>query len=800
MSRGVFEETAGLFLVFAIVGTLLLIAIFITPIAIAGIVAYVGYRLYTESPARLERLAREETETLYRHALAGTVELSDVEIDDALSRHWPPDLPGALRVQLLDVGRRLFEQEGLSPEVPPPPALCNTVEGARYRDMLAKAGQARSDRVMVLSALDILSEALAPIANAVPPIEGDVLVEITQFTHPLGQTIENVVAPFFRDSDYMHFKALRQRLDANLQATHRTTPIFPSDYKGDDLVDTYLRGTYLKDLFSLRTPFTVPEDRRFEHTHIIAGSGHGKTQTLQYFIAKDLEDVAEGKKTVIVIDSQGDMINTILKADILDPDRIVLIDPEDIHYPVCLNLFSVGQDRLEGYDPLERERLTNSIIELYDFVLGSLLSAGMTAKQSVVFRYVTRLMFHVPGATIHTLRELLEPGGTQKHRASIEKLEGTPRRFFETEFDSKEFANTRTQVLRRIYGVLENQTFERMFSHPQSKFDMFEEMNAGKLILINTAKSLLKEQGTEIFGRFFIALIAQAAQERATLAGHDRLPVMVYIDEAQDYFDPNIGIILSQARKYRVGMVMAHQYLGQLSQGLQEAFEANTTIKLAGGVSARDARALSGQIGTDADTIQRQPKGTFVTYIRGLTDRGVPMSFPFFVLEKMGLRSPEDLLAIRETSRAAYAEPWGTDTPSDETPPEDQGGSPPPEPETPQPPSGGGSGGDGAGAAEQEPGEDSGERADGSVRTKPGAATADAASKSSRTVTRNPKSSTARKPRKSTATAKTADKGDIGWDELRKAMGPSFKSPGTDEDPDEETKTPKDPMEPSDEL
>ena len=90
---------------------------------------------------------------------------------------------------------------------------------------------------------------------------------------------------------------------------------------------------------------------------------------------------------------------------------------------------------------------------------------------------------------------------------------------------------------------------------------------------------------------------------------------MVYIDEAQDYFDANIGVILSQARKYRVGMVMAHQYLGQLSNGLQEAFEASTSIKLAGGVSARDSRTLAGQMSCDADLVQRQPKGTFATYI-----------------------------------------------------------------------------------------------------------------------------------------------------------------------------------------
>ncbi|MCT8327935.1 type IV secretory system conjugative DNA transfer family protein [Acidimangrovimonas sediminis] len=634
------------------------ITLALTPLVLVVVPFWVGYRLWRQSPYRAERAARRETIALYRHAKRGRVRLSSAEMEAALTLRFPPDVPDSLRLQLVAIGRTLFADEGLDPEIPPPPALCNTVEAARYRDMLARIGQARGDRTMSLSALEIISDALAPIAHAVPPCEGDVLVEVTQFTHPLGQTVQDVIAPFFRDNDYRHFKRLRDRLDANLAATHRGSPVLPVDYKGADIVDTYLRGTPLKDLFRLKTPFTIPKDRRFEHMHIVAGSGHGKTQTLQYFIARDLEEVARGDKTVIVIDSQGDLLGTILRARHLPPERIVLIDPEDIGWPVSLNLFSVGQERLENYEPLERERLTNSIIELYDFVLGSLLSAGMTAKQNVVFRYVTRLMFHIPDATIHTLRDLMEPGGTEKYRAEIARLDGTPRRFFETEFDSKEFATTKTQVLRRIYGILENQTFERMFTHPVSKFDMFDEMNAGKLILINTSKSLLKEQGTEIFGRFFIALIAQAAQERATLPDWDRLPVMVYIDEAQDYFDENVGVILSQARKYRVGMVMAHQYLGQLSSGLQEAVEANTSIKLAGGVSARDARALAGQMGADPDLIQRQPRGTFATFVRGLTERAVPISIPFFTLEKLPKATPGEIEAIRAHSRGTYAQPW----------------------------------------------------------------------------------------------------------------------------------------------
>ncbi len=660
MQTNLTDAVVSLSITAIIMGFLVAAAVFVTPFFLLGLAAYIGGRLYLESPARAERKAKEETMTLYQHALSGQVQMSDEDVDAALSAHWPTATPNQLRAQLLAAGRALFAAEGLSPDIPTPPVLCNTVEGGRYRDLLAKQGQARNDPQMIKAALDVISQALAPVAKAAPPMDGEVLVSISQFLTPHHLVVEQIISPFFQDSGYNHFKDLRDQLDHNLLQTHRTNPVFPRDYRGDDAVETYLKGTMLHDLFALRTPFEIPDALRFEHTHMVAGSGHGKTQTLQYLIAKDLPDVAAGAKSVVVIDSQGDLIGNILRAKVLDPENIVLINPEDIAYPVSLNLFSVGQERLDEYSLLERERLTNSIIELYDFVLGSLLSAGLTAKQSVVFRYVTRLMFHIPDATIHTLCDLMEPGGTAKYQEHIAKLEGTPRRFFETEFGGKEFTTTKTQVLRRLYGVLENQTFERMFANPDSKFDMFTELNSGKLILINTSKSLLKEQGTEVFGRFFIALIAQAAQERAVLREPDRLPAMIYIDEAQNYFDANIGVILSQARKYRVGMVMAHQYLGQLSNGLQEAFEANTSIKLAGGVSARDARSLSSQMHAKPELIQQQPKGSFATYLRGLTEQAVPIAFPPFALENLPRTTKEERAAILQHSRDSYAQPWET--------------------------------------------------------------------------------------------------------------------------------------------
>ena len=109
-----------------------------------------------------------------------------------------------------------------------------------------------------------------------------------------------------------------------------------------ELVDTYLGNTPLQDLFEGSIPFAIPNLTRFEHHHIVAGSGHGKTQTLQYLIAKDLEAAERGERTVIVIDSQGDLIRNVSNLKIFAPgqplhDRIVIIDPTDVEYPVSLN-------------------------------------------------------------------------------------------------------------------------------------------------------------------------------------------------------------------------------------------------------------------------------------------------------------------------------------------------------------------------------------------------------------------------------------------------------------------------------
>jgi hypothetical protein len=644
--------------------------------------------LFKPSEAELVRAQYEALAEQFREiGLAKPGQLDDYvgNLGRQVAAHFAIPRPHPQAALIHELTKRLFDYESLL--VLPDIDWTQTRTTAELWDIREELTRQRSfvDHFDAIGYMlrDALIAMLEPLYAACPALleeTGDgegitVATALIQSIGDIGKTTEQILGVAFAEEliELGLFTRLRGRLDRNLvaasggnpanPASFNRAPKLPSQIDAKDpaqMVASYLGGTPLLPLFDQQLDFSIPTKTRFEHHHIVAGSGHGKTQTLQYLIAQDLEAVADVRRSVVVLDSQGDLIRNISSLKCFAPgeplhERVVIIDPSDIEWPVSLNLFDVGMERLAGYAPLERERLTNSILELYDFVLGSLLSAEMTQKQNVIFRYVTRLMLHIPDATIHTLRELMEPGSQIKFAEHIAKLSGTARQFFETEFASKEFEQTKRQVLRRLWGILENQTFERMFSHPRSKLDLFSEMNAGKVILINTAKDLLKEQGTEIFGRFFIALIAQSAQERATLAAHKRMPTIVYVDEAQDYFDRNIGIILAQARKQNVGMVLSHQFLGQLEPKLQEAFAANTAIKFAGGVSAKDARSLAPMLYCQPELIEAQPKGSFAAHARGQTKSAVPLRFPLGFMEQLSKMDKAEQKALRKRMRDLYA-------------------------------------------------------------------------------------------------------------------------------------------------
>ncbi len=664
-----------------LVGMLIIAAALALPFIGVGAVLLGGTVAYYRSPRYQEKQAKKRTHELYEVAK----ELNPIsagEFSSSILEGMPPrGVPYAEAFMKFTFDIYHDEEFG---EPEPPPPICNSVEAARYRDRLnAYMANVHSTRTADL-AIATTRQFLSDFRSNAPDIpEGDHLttVPLATLVNDLPERMEAIMFAFFGDEVEKTglFKRLRDTLNRNYNEQGGT---YPRDYKGENILWDYLKDTPILELFQIPIPLALPQGTRFEHMHVVAGTGHGKTQTLQYLISRDIDTDC----SIVVMDSQRDLIKNIAHLDI-PIERIVLIDPSDIEYPVALNMFDVGMDRINRYSPVDRERMVNGIIELYDFVLGSLLDAEMTQKQSTLFRYVTRLMLHIPDATIHTLVDVLRPGATERYAKYIDELPETARMFFKEEFvkDSKaQYGETKDQVVRRLYGILENQTFERMFSNPRNKVDIFKAMNDGKIILIDTSKDLLKDDGTKLLGRFFLALIAQAAQERATLSY--KRPTFVFIDEVQDYLEganeQSLDTILSQCRRQNIGLVLAHQFLGQLPSRIDSSISANVAIRFAGGVSPEDARTLAGRLRTSADFILGQKKGQFAAYIRGITETATTLTIPFGVMEGMSQR--DDYNDLIDYTREHYAVPAaklpksGTEKePAEDAPPREE-----PEPPT----------------------------------------------------------------------------------------------------------------------
>lgn len=616
------EEAITAIIAFLILGALVLFfGLLALPFLIVG--APIAYYLYTKnhSPKAVEREEQERTQQFYEA-------VSDIKPPDRLDFiEW---FGSYVPVEdVCDVAIELYDNEAFD-RPDPPPRTASSLELARYRDQLARYGARSKDAVerFKKTTLYALHHAYDPRTKG----EFDVTSPLT------NKDLADMLPAFYQHDDL--YKSLRTRLDENLE---RNGGILPQDGTKDP--KTYIAGTPLAKL-QKHAKFSLTG---MDHKHLVAGTGHGKTQTLQYLISRNLKE----KCSIVVIDSQNQLINNIAQLNI-PTERLVWIDPTDIEYPPALNLFDVGMDRINKYTPLEKERTLNQIIELYDFVLGALLGDELTAKQAVVFRYITRLMLNIEGATIHTLLDIMKPQATQKYRQEIARLPATARSFFENEFDNRQFNETKEQVLRRLYGILENATFDRMMSHPRNRLDMFEAMNSGKIIIINTAQDFLMQQGTRIFGRFMIAMIRQSVQERATIK--NPVPCYVYIDEFADYLtgtgEESVEAMLTQARKQNVSITLSHQYIGQLTPKLQQAIASNTGTKLAGGVSPSDARLLAPMLRTTDDFIMSQKRGQFATFSKGQTDEAVSLSIPFGVLEK--LPKTKDIKAVRQYMRDHY--------------------------------------------------------------------------------------------------------------------------------------------------
>lgn len=430
-------------------------------------------------------------------------------------------------------------------------------------------------------------------------------------------------------------------------------PIEKASLSASELVTLYLTDTLFDALFRVRVPIPIPAILRFEHMHIVGGTGAGKTQLLQYLLMADLDYALQNDLSLVVFDPDGTLIKTITHTDYfgeyLFRDRAIFIDPSDTEYPVSLNLFDVP----EVSDKRTREAIQNNTIELFEYFFDALLGSELTGKQSTLFRYLAILLMEIPNGNIHTLRELMEDG--VKYKPYMEKLSGSARDFFLTRFFAPDLKATKTQVLQRLWGVLSNRALDRILSGTRNSVNFDVALQSGKMIFIAGSKDYLGEEGSHIFGRLLVALLGQALLRQASISPESRTPVHIYIDEAEGLVDNTLVRLLAQARKYKAGITIAHQHLDQLSSSARAGLLTNTSLKLVAGVSVKDATVLAPEMRTTSQFILGQRKDTersqFALFAKNITPSAMSYRVPLGYAEDCDRLSNDDYLELIEASR-----------------------------------------------------------------------------------------------------------------------------------------------------
>lgn len=385
-----------------------------------------------------------------------------------------------------------------------------------------------------------------------------------------------------------------------------------------ELILHILRDTGLPEILEQYTgAVTVPYEYRFRHQHILGSTGSGKTTLLTYQLLDDLSRCVRGERSIIVMDTKRDLIKQFERIEGIQ-DRIVSIDAEDSArgFPVAFNILDLGKQDVS--DPLEKEITRNSNLSMLNYFFSSLMGEGaeLTDRQSTVFYYVLDLCLEIPNANLDTLLDIIDPDvrSFDKYRFAVGKLDQDSQNYFDSLFNGNQAIKTRREIVPRIYGLKRNKSLSRLFMATETKLDLYSELNQGKIILINCAKSVLRDS-VEIFGRFMLAMIMFAIDRRQFIPEDERMSTFFYLDEAHDIIrnDTRLAEMLSQVRAYRLGLIISHQDWSQINNPkVRAGIEANTILKFTPNENKHTFDVRAGNIeGTfkapDVD-IRRMPK------------------------------------------------------------------------------------------------------------------------------------------------------------------------------------------------
>lgn len=400
-------------------------------------------------------------------------------------------------------------------------------------------------------------------------------------------------------------------------------------------------------------PVRMKDEDRRRHMYIVGQTGTGKTVLMGNLM---LQDIQAGKGCCL-IDPHGDLVEALL--GLIPPERekdVIVFDPSDTSRPMGLNM-------LEFFNPDQKTLVINEMINIFDKLYDLRKTGGPIFEQYMRNTLLLMMEDVESGCTLMEVAKVLSDEQFRKFKLS-KATNPVVRDFWLKEAHKAggeaSLANMVPYITSKLTQFTANDIMRPIIAQQKSSFNFREIMDQKKILLVNLSKGKIGELNSNLLGLIIVGKILIAALSRVDIAEQERADFYLYIDEFQNFLTDSIAVILSEARKYRLDLTMAHQYISQLVRDgdtkIRDAVFGNVGTKIAFRIGSEDAEFLKKEFApvfSDYDLLNISRNNA---YIKLLIDNQNPPAFNI----KLEPPLPVDrdrAQRLKEQSRVQYGRP-----------------------------------------------------------------------------------------------------------------------------------------------
>ncbi len=336
-------------------------------------------------------------------------------------------------------------------------------------------------------------------------------------------------------------------------------------------------------------PIYIGSEDRMKHMYILGRTGTGKTETLKSML---LQDIRAGHG-VCFMEPHGDGIEELLR--LIPPERaedVVLFDPADQERPMGFNLLEV---RHEDEMHMVASSIINLMYKLYDPHKTGII--GPRFEHSIRNAMLTAAV--IPGATFIEVSRILQNSKMVQDLLPKIKDPIVKRYWTEQIAQTSDFHKSETldYIASKFGKFITNKLIRNIIGQSKSVLNFRKLMDEKKIVLLKLAKGLVGEEDSNFLGNVIVPKILSAALSRQDMSKSERHPFFFYVDEFQNFATPDFAQILSEARKYGLGLVVANQFVSQIDEEVRNAIFGNVGTMVVYRMGVQDANIMAPEFG-----------------------------------------------------------------------------------------------------------------------------------------------------------------------------------------------------------